>query len=82
MSVIEEEEKGLRMNEERNEIYEYIAAIDDIKSEEGKAALKYQTERFEKTFLPDSDDEDGISDKDMVYTKLPWDDIEQSQEKE
>ena len=35
MSAIEQEEKQLRMNEARNEIFEYIMAIDDIKSEEG-----------------------------------------------
>lgn len=73
MTAIEQEEKQLRMNEERNEIYEIISSIDDIKSENGMEALKYQTERFEKTFLPDSDDEDGISDKDVAFTKLPWD---------
>lgn len=76
MTAIEQEEKSLRMNEERNEIFEYIMAIEDIKSEEGQQELKYQTEKFEKTFLPESDDEDGISDKDVVYTKLPWDSIE------
>lgn len=82
ISAIEVEEKQLRMNEERNEIFEYITNIDDIKSEEGLQTLKYQTERFEKTFVPDSDDEDGISDKDVVFTKLPWDNIEQTEKKE
>ena len=33
ISAIEVEEKQLRMNEERNEIFEYITNIDDIKSE-------------------------------------------------
>ena len=36
MTAIEQEEKSLRMNEERNEIFEYIMAIEDIKSEEGQ----------------------------------------------
>lgn len=43
LTAIEQEEKSLRMNEERNEIYEYIAAIYDIKSDEGQAELKYIT---------------------------------------
>ena len=41
MTAIEQEEKQLRMNEERNEIYEIISSIDDIKSENGMEALKY-----------------------------------------
>ena len=39
-------------------------------------------ERFEASFAPDSDDEDGITDKDLVYTKLPWESIENSGEKD
>lgn len=30
----------------------------------------------------DSDDEDGISDKDIMFTKLPWADVEASADKE
>ena len=62
MTAIEAEEKPLRMKEERNDIYELINALDDVKSEGGKELLRIYTERFEKTFAPDSDDEDGISD--------------------
>ena len=38
MTAIEAEEKGLRMNEERNEIYDLINLMepDDFKTEEGK----------------------------------------------
>ena len=31
---------------------------------------------MEQTFAGDSDDEDGISDKDVLFTKLPWANIE------
>jgi hypothetical protein len=31
---------------------------------------------MEATFAKDSDDEDGISDKDVMFTKLPWEHIE------
>ena len=84
LSAIEQEEKGLRMNEERNEIYEQINIMepDDFKTEEGKAQISSLTERFEKTFAPDSDDEDGISDKDVIYTKLPWEQVERAEDKE
>ena len=82
MAAIEQEEKGLRMNEARNEIYASISEIEDIKSNEGKAALAHLTEKFEKTFEPESDDEDGISDKDVIYTKLPWETLERAEDKD
>lgn len=82
MTAIEKEEKELRRNEERNEIYEAINEIENIKTEDGLRALQHYTEAFERTFLPDdSDDEDGISDKDVIFTKLPWDNIEQAKDK-
>ena len=84
MTAIEAEEKVLRQTEARNEIYELINEMeaDEFKQEEGKIRLQNYTERFEKTFAPESDDEDGITDKDHVYTKLPWDQIERSEEKD
>ena len=72
MAAIEQEEKPLRLEEERQEIYQLINLIEDPKSDEGQKALAYYTESFEKSFEPESDDEDGISDKDVIYTKLPW----------
>ena len=81
-SAIEAEEKVLRMNEERNEIYEVICQVPDIEAEYGQAILKRQVERLEKTFTGDSDDEDGVSDKDVVYTKLPWEEVERAEDKE
>jgi len=82
MTAIEQEEKQLRLTEERNDLFEYITAIDDIKSDSGKESLRLYTERFEQTFAPDSDDEDGISDKDLVFTKLPWEQLESAADKD
>jgi len=54
-----------------------------MKSEEGREKLKKLTEKFEKTFEPDSDDDESntISDKDVVLTKLPWADLEREDDK-
>ena len=59
--AIADEEKVFKMDEARNEIYESIKSIEDIKSEDGQKELAELTEKFESTF-EDSDDEDGISD--------------------
>ena len=40
------------------------------------------TEKFEATFNEDSDDEDGISDKNVILTKLPWAKLERAEDKE
>ena len=80
-SAIEQEEKVLRRQEAQNDIIEEINMIEDIESEYGQSLLKRYTEEFEKTFAAESDDEDGISDKDLVYTKLPWESLEREEEK-
>ena len=82
-TAIENEEKELRLSERRTELYQEIDDIWDIKSEEGREELKQITEKFEKTFEPDSDDDEttGISDKDVVFTKLPWEDLEREEDK-
>ena len=63
-SAIETEEKALRRQETRNEIYDSIRCIDEIDTEDGRAILKDLTEEFEKTFDADSSDEEdgGVSD--------------------
>ena len=81
-SAIEAEEKALRMNEARAEIYETVSYIENIDSEDGLAILKKLTEKMEKTCGGDSDDEEGISDKDNMLTKLPWDEVERAEDKE
>ena len=60
----------MRLEEKRTEIYEMIQAIEDINSEEGQSQLAYITERFESTFNDLSDDEDGISDKNVILSKI------------
>ena len=80
--AIEQEEKVFKMDEQRNEIYESIKAIEEIKSEEGQQELADLTEKFEATFNEDSDDEDGISDKNVILTKLPWAKLERAEDKE
>ena len=74
-SAIEQEEKALRMQEDRNAIYEQINEIEDMQTDAGRRELAYLTDQFEKTFAGDSDDEDGISDKDVILTKMPWFDM-------
>ena len=59
--AIQDEEKVFKMDEARNEIYESIKFIEDIKSEDGQQELAQLTEKFESTF-DDSDDEEGVSD--------------------
>ena len=81
-SAIEAEEKALRMSEERADIYDVISNIDKIDTEYGLDQLSIQTKKMEKTMEGDSDDEDGISDKDIMCTKLPWEDVENSADKE
>jgi len=82
MTAIEAEERQLRREETRKEIYEEIDEIEDIKTDEGIKYLQACTERFERTFLPEnSDDEDGISDKDVILTKLPWETLERAEDK-
>ena len=76
-SAIETEEKKLRLSEARNEIYDAIRNIDDFDKEWGQKELKSLTEDFEKTFEADSsDEEDGQSDQNVIYTKLPWESLE------
>ena len=74
-TAIEQEEKALRMQEDRNSIYEQINEIEDMQTDAGRRELAYLTEQFEKTFAADSDDEDGISDKDVIHTNMPWHDM-------
>ena len=74
-SAIEQEEKALRMQEDRNAIYEQINEIEDMQTDAGRRELAYLTDQFEKTLAADSDDEDGISDKDVILTKMPWFDM-------
>ena len=81
-SAIEQEEKELRMKEEQNEILELITYIQDIKSEQGVEQLEALTKRFERTFEVHEDDEDGVSDQNHVYTKLPWDGMVEEEQKE
>ena len=82
MAAIEQEEKPLRLTEARNEIYQMILDIEDVKTDEGQALLNQLTEQFERTFEPESDDEDGISDKDVIHTKLPWASLERAEDKD
>ena len=81
-SAIEQEEKALRMQEDRNNIYEQINEIEDIQTDAGKREIAYLTEQFEKTFAADSDDEDGISDKDVIFTSMPWADLQREEDRE
>ena len=69
------------MQESRNEVIEQLNEIEDINSDYGQEELNKLTERFEQTFAQDSDDEDGISDKDVIYTKLPWATLERAEDK-
>ena len=82
---IEKEEKKLRMSEDRAEIIDLINSIEDPKSEEGQQDLKFYTELFEKTFSPDEESEDeegGVSDVNVINTKLPWEDLENPEDKQ
>ena len=86
MGAIEAEEEELRMVEKRTEYLEYITYIEDITSEEGlKALAKYQR-RYARTFIKageEGDDESAapVSDKNTVFTKLPWEDLERAEDK-
>ena len=44
MAAIEQEEKPLRLTEARNEIYQMILDIEDVKTDEGQALLNQLTE--------------------------------------
>ena len=79
--AIQEEEKVFKMQESRNDIIDNLNEIEDVHSQWGQDELKELTERFEETFAQDSDDEDGISDKDVIYTKLPWATVERQEDK-
>ena len=82
LTSIESEEKALRLQERRNNIYDEIKEIEDIKDEYGVARLKHLTEKFEHTFEEeDGDDEGGQSDKNVIYTKMPWADLDREEDK-